>query len=93
MLPPFWDYRREYDELRDEILAAVDRVFKSGQLILGPEGIAFERDMAGYVGVGGRLYLTRRFFMRGEYRQYVVFTKTNANEVNGEWRLGFAFFY
>ena len=53
MLPPFWDYRREYDELRDEILAAVDRVFKSGQLILGPEGIAFERDMAAYVGVGG----------------------------------------
>ena len=36
-----------------EILAAVDRVFKSGQLILGPEGIAFERDMAAYVGVSG----------------------------------------
>ena len=53
MLPPFWDYRREYDELREEILAAVDRVFKSGQLILGPEGIAFERDMAAYVGVSG----------------------------------------
>ena len=50
-------------------------------------------DEVGYVGVGGRLYLTRRFFMRGEYRKYVVFTKTNANEVNGEWRLGFAFFY
>lgn len=53
MLPPFWDYRREYDELRDEILAAVDRVFKSGQLILGPEGVAFERAMAAYVGVSG----------------------------------------
>ena len=53
MLPPFWDYRREYDELRDEILAAVDRVFKSGKLILGPEGIAFERLMASYVGVTG----------------------------------------
>ncbi|MDO8401207.1 MAG: DegT/DnrJ/EryC1/StrS family aminotransferase [Bradyrhizobium sp.] len=53
MLPPFWDYRREYDELRDEVLAAVDRVFKSGQLILGPEGVAFERAMAGYVGVSG----------------------------------------
>ncbi len=53
MLPPFWDYRREYDELRDEVLAAVDRVFKSGQLILGPEGIAFERAMAAYVGVSG----------------------------------------
>ena len=53
MLPPFWDYRREYDELRDEILAAVDRVFKSGQLILGQEGIAFEQKMAAYTGVAG----------------------------------------
>ncbi len=53
MLPPFWDYRREYDELRDEILAAVDRVFRSGQLILGPEGVAFESAMAAYVGVSG----------------------------------------
>src|SRR6201989_1745934 len=53
MLPPFWDYRREYEELRGEILAAVDRVFKSGQLILGQEGVAFEREMAAYVGVGG----------------------------------------
>src|ERR1700754_752976 len=53
MLPPFWDYRREYEELRGEILAAVDRVFKSGQLILGQEGIAFERDMAAYVVAAG----------------------------------------
>jgi dTDP-3-amino-2,3,6-trideoxy-4-keto-D-glucose/dTDP-3-amino-3,4,6-trideoxy-alpha-D-glucose/dTDP-2,6-dideoxy-D-kanosamine transaminase len=53
MLPPFWDYLREYDELRDEILAAVDRVFKSGQLILGPEGVAFEREMAPYIGATG----------------------------------------
>ena len=53
MLPPFWDYLREYEELRDEILAAVDRVFKSGQLILGRECAAFEHDMASYVGVGG----------------------------------------
>jgi aminotransferase EvaB len=53
MLPPFWDYRREYQELREEILAAVDRVFNSGQLIQGPEGARFERDMAAYVGVRG----------------------------------------
>src|SRR3954451_17919597 len=53
MLPPFWDYRREYEELREEILAAVDRVFKSGQLIFGPEGVAFERDMATYIGAAG----------------------------------------
>jgi dTDP-3-amino-2,3,6-trideoxy-4-keto-D-glucose/dTDP-3-amino-3,4,6-trideoxy-alpha-D-glucose/dTDP-2,6-dideoxy-D-kanosamine transaminase len=53
MLPPFWDYRREYEELREQILAAVDRVFKSGQLILGQEGVAFERAMAASVGVSG----------------------------------------
>ena len=46
-----------------------------------------------YVGAGARFYLTRRFFLRGEYRTDVVFTKTNNNEVNPEWRLGFAFFY
>jgi hypothetical protein len=50
-------------------------------------------DQVAYAGVGARFYLTRRFFFRGEYREYVVFTRTNANEVNEEWRLGFAFFY
>jgi aminotransferase EvaB len=45
-----WDYLREYDELRDEVLAAVDRVFRSGRLILGPEGAKFEREMAAYLG-------------------------------------------
>ena len=50
-------------------------------------------DEIGYVGIGARYYLTRRFFVRGDFRKYVVFTKTNANEVNEEWRLGFAFFY
>jgi hypothetical protein len=46
-----------------------------------------------YAGVGARIYLTRRFFLRGEFRKDVVFTKTNANEVNEEWRAGFGFFY
>lgn len=50
-------------------------------------------DQLGYVGVGLRIYLTRRFFLRGEYRSNEIFTKTNANEVNKEWRAGFAFFY
>lgn len=48
-----WDYRREYDELRDEILSAVDRVFRSGRLILGKEGEKFEREMADFVGASG----------------------------------------
>jgi Bacterial SH3 domain len=50
-------------------------------------------DQLAYAGGGIRLYLTRRFFLRGEYRTDVVFTKTNSYEVNPEWRLGFAFFY
>lgn len=48
-----WDYLREYDELRDEILATVDRVFRSGRLILGQEGAKFEREMADYLGTAG----------------------------------------
>jgi len=48
-----WDYLREYDELREEILAAVDRVFRSGRLVLGQEGVRFEREMAAYLGVAG----------------------------------------
>src|SRR6266481_7306044 len=48
-----WDYLREYDELRDEILATVDRVFRSGRLVLGQEGVKFEREMAAYIGVSG----------------------------------------
>jgi hypothetical protein len=50
-------------------------------------------DEIGYYGVGARFYLTRRFFLRGDFRKYVVFTRTNENEVNEEWRLGFGFFY
>ncbi len=46
-----------------------------------------------YAGVGGRYYLTRRFFLRAEYRHHTVFTKGDVNEVKQEWKVGFAFFY
>lgn len=45
-----WDYRQEYDAIRDEILAAVDSVFRSGQLMLGPNVSAFEAAFAKYCG-------------------------------------------
>jgi aminotransferase EvaB len=41
-----WAYDDEYDAEREEILAAVDRVFRSGQLILGPSVAAFESEFA-----------------------------------------------
>ena len=50
-------------------------------------------DQTAYVGGGVRFYLTRRFFLRAEYKSHVVFTKRNANEEVDEWKLGFAFFF
>jgi Bacterial SH3 domain len=50
-------------------------------------------DQTAYVGGGVRFYLTRRFFVRAEYKSHVVFTKRNANEEVDEWKLGFAFFF
>jgi len=46
-----WDYVEEYRENRDAILEAVDRVFRSGQLILGPRVEEFEAAFAAYCGV------------------------------------------
>jgi uncharacterized protein YgiM (DUF1202 family) len=50
-------------------------------------------EQTAYVGGGMRYYLTRRFFLRAEYNNHVVFTKLNSNEVVDEWKLGFAFFF
>jgi aminotransferase EvaB len=49
---PFWDYRAEYEAERDDVLAAVDHVMRSGQLILGESVRAFEQEFAAYCGVG-----------------------------------------
>ncbi|MFE7133463.1 DegT/DnrJ/EryC1/StrS family aminotransferase [Streptomyces sp. NPDC057638] len=45
-----WNYLAEYETEREEILAAVDNVFRSGQLVLGPEVQEFEREFADYHG-------------------------------------------
>lgn len=46
-----WDYRKEYAIEREDILAGVDKVFRSGRLILGPSVKAFEERFAAYCGV------------------------------------------
>jgi len=48
-----WNYLEEYQQLRTEILAACDRVFSSGRLVLGEEGKAFEASLAKGIGVAG----------------------------------------
>ncbi len=50
MAIPGWDYRAEYEAERDDVLAAVDQVLRSGRLILGPSVAAFEREFSAYCG-------------------------------------------
>lgn len=50
-LVPLLDLRAEYEPLRFEVMRAVDRVFSSGKLYLGPETTAFEEEFAAYCGV------------------------------------------
>ena len=47
-----WDYRPEYEAEREDILAAVDRVCRSGRLILGESVTNFESELAAYCGAG-----------------------------------------
>ena len=53
-----WDYLKEYEFLRSEILDAVDKVFKDGVLIFGPRLEEFEKKFSQYndcklgIGVG-----------------------------------------
>jgi len=46
-----WDYLREYEDERDEILAGVDKVFRSGRLVLGESVRGFEAAFAAYCGM------------------------------------------
>jgi dTDP-4-amino-4,6-dideoxygalactose transaminase len=45
---PLLDVHRQYDELRDDIRSAMDRVCESGRFILGPECTALEQEVAAY---------------------------------------------
>ena len=46
-----------------------------------------------YVGGGIRYYITRRLFLRCEYKAHWIFTHRNQNEEADEWKAGFAFFF
>jgi dTDP-4-amino-4,6-dideoxygalactose transaminase len=48
---PLFDTRRQFDALREQIRAAIDRVAESGRYILGQECEAFEQSLARYCGV------------------------------------------
>lgn len=44
-------------------------------------------------GFGVRMHLTKRFLLRAEYRNYVIFTSRDDNEEIEEWKVGFGFFF
>ena len=50
-------------------------------------------DQIAHAGVGLRIYATRRFILRAEFKSYVVFTSRDDNEEVEEWKVGFAFFF
>lgn len=52
---PMLDLRAQYAQIKDEIAEAVNRVFETQQFRGGPEVEAFEREMAGRVGVAHAL--------------------------------------
>ncbi|MCS7015735.1 MAG: DegT/DnrJ/EryC1/StrS family aminotransferase [Gemmatales bacterium] len=52
MQVPLFDMRVQYRGLQKSIEDAVHRVLASGQVILGPEVEAFEKEVAQYLGVG-----------------------------------------
>jgi hypothetical protein len=67
----------------------VIRIRPEGTLVGTPE----RTDQVAYAGIGVRAYLARRFIVRGEYKEYVVFTDRDENEEDIEWKIGFAFFF
>ncbi len=50
-------------------------------------------DQLGNAGVGARVYLTRRFIFRAQYKHYVIFQSVDDNQEIDEWSAGFAVFF
>lgn len=50
-------------------------------------------DQIAHVGLGLRMYVTKRFMFRGEYNSYLTFTNRDDNEEIDAWQAGFAFFF
>src|SRR5438128_736333 len=48
---PLLDLQRQYSTIREEVLAAIERVCSSQQFILGAEVEEFEREIATFIGV------------------------------------------
>jgi hypothetical protein len=50
-------------------------------------------EQIGSVSIGARWYLTRRFILRAEYKNHVIFQNKDDNQEIDEWKAGLAFFF
>lgn len=50
-------------------------------------------DQLSFIGVGVRMYVSRRFMARAAYHANYTHTSRNENEETPEWKAGFAFFF
>ena len=48
---PLFDLNRQWLDIKDDVHAAVERVFATQQFILGPEVAALEKECAEYLGI------------------------------------------
>ena len=80
-----WDYLKEYELLRDDILKAVDDVFKGGTLIFGPKLEEFEETFSKYcdskygIGVGNctdALYISLKACGIGQGDEVITVSNT-----------------
>ena len=69
----------------------------AGQITTSPRvtlvSVPDSQDLTAHMGVGVKMYLTRRFILRAEYKNYVAFSSDDNNEEFEEWKAGFAFFF
>ena len=80
-----WDYKKEYEEMRDEILDAVDSVFSGGTLVFGPKVEEFQDKFSTYqdcefgLGVGNctdALFITLKALNVGEGDEVITVSNT-----------------
>ena len=69
--------------------AGVIHTSPKSTIVQGPD----RTDQVAHAGAGFRIYASRRFLLRAEYKSYVVFTSRDENEEVEEWKVGFAFFF
>jgi hypothetical protein len=47
----------------------------------------------GHAGLGVRVYITDRYFVRAEFKEYKIFTSRSTNEEAREWKIGLSVFF